>query len=85
MDDPAAQQRALTEANKRVMQESFLMKRATVSERRKIVLSSDKIHPSVGLPDPSAQTQIATTKYASVVCGRRDYTVKSEALPGAHS
>ncbi|CAM9459399.1 unnamed protein product [Laminaria digitata] len=29
MEDPAAQQRALTEANKRVMQEAFLMKRAT--------------------------------------------------------
>eukprot|EP00904_Undaria_pinnatifida_P013441 jgi/Undpi1/9227/HiC_scaffold_26.g11685.m1 len=29
MEDPAAQQRALAEANKRVMQEAFLMKRAT--------------------------------------------------------
>lgn len=31
MEDPAAQQRALTEANKRVLQEAFFMKRATVS------------------------------------------------------
>lgn len=30
MEDPNAQKRALAEANKRVMQESFLMKRATV-------------------------------------------------------
>lgn len=30
MEDPAAQQRALAEANKRVMQEAFLMKRSTV-------------------------------------------------------
>lgn len=30
MEDPAGQQRALAEANKRVMQEAFHMKRATV-------------------------------------------------------
>lgn len=30
MEDPAAQQRALAESNKRVMHEAFLMKRATV-------------------------------------------------------
>lgn len=30
MEDPNAQKRALAEANKRVMQEAFLMKRATV-------------------------------------------------------
>lgn len=34
MEDPAAQQRALAEANKRVMQEAFLMKRATVRLQR---------------------------------------------------
>lgn len=30
MEDPDTQQRVLTDANKRVMQEAFLMKRATV-------------------------------------------------------
>lgn len=34
MEDTAAQQRALVEANKRVLQEAFLMKRATVRDAR---------------------------------------------------
>lgn len=56
MEDPAAQQRALTEANKRVLQEAFFMKRATVS------------HTNVQLPNCLGEATIPDMCGGFVLC-----------------